>query len=640
MATNFPSYFDSFVNPISGEPLNSPNQATLVSNLNDAVIALETKIGVDSSSDVSSLDYKINNLNVHAITYIGGTGISVSAPVSHVSTVTNTGVVGITGTSPVVVSGDPHHPVISIPGGISGGTWPNYSGSGTPNGTITPAAKGNTYVDTTNGAQYISIGTTNTSWSAVGGQFDYSIESGVSVYSGIVGISAGVGAGAGSSSGIDIENNGPGGISINDNGGGGINLTGTASTSAINLLTYGGGITITELGNGGINLISNPSGGSGYYIYTGTNYAGLPITANINTPAWGYTVDGNIYFNNGAGWVAWTGLNSKEVLAQASPGATPTLNTDAYGVFHFTVVSTDITSMTTNLSGTPVDGDSIRISFTDNGTARAITWGLGFEDASSTLPHSTIATIRLDVGFIWDSETNKWRCVASTIPNFATGLTTASAPGAVNSDGTSVSPARADHKHAREAAVVIPSRAGEIVMFGGASAPTNSFFCDGSAVSRTSHAALFAAIGTTWGTGDGSTTFNLPNFRGVSPIGVGTGTHTGTTPRTLAAFYGAETVTLTQSQLPTAIGTAAAQAATTSVSVPGTSFVIGLYNTAQNNSIGGPVGAGNGNGVTFTDHATSVTTTNSQSDVTNSGGGNASPNLGPVLGVNFIIYSQ
>ena len=224
-------------------------------------------------------------------------------------------------------------------------------------------------------------------------------------------------------------------------------------------MTYGGGITITDLGNGGINLLSNPSGGSGFHIYTGTNYAGLPITANINTPAWGYTNDGNIYFNNGAGWVAWTGLNSKEVLAQASPGATPTLNTDAYGVFHFTVVSTDITSMTTNLSGTPVDGDSIRISFTDNGTARAITWGLGFEDASSTLPHSTIATIRLDVGFIWDSETNKWRCVASTIPNFTTGLTTASAPGAVNSDGSpsTTSPAKADHQHAREPYHATPS---------------------------------------------------------------------------------------------------------------------------------------------------------------------------------------
>ena len=38
--------------------------------------------------------------------------------------------------------------------------------------------------------------------------------------------------------------------------------------------------------------------------------------------------------------------------------------------------------------------------------------------------------------------------------------------------------------------------------------------CDGAAISRTAYAALFAAIGTTWGAGDGATTFNVPDFRG------------------------------------------------------------------------------------------------------------------------------
>jgi len=40
-------------------------------------------------------------------------------------------------------------------------------------------------------------------------------------------------------------------------------------------------------------------------------------------------------------------------------------------------------------------------------------------------------------------------------------------------------------------------------------------YCDGDAVSRTTYADLFAAIGTTYGVGDGSTTFNLPDLRGV-----------------------------------------------------------------------------------------------------------------------------
>lgn len=50
--------------------------------------------------------------------------------------------------------------------------------------------------------------------------------------------------------------------------------------------------------------------------------------------------------------------------------------------------------------------------------------------------------------------------------------------------------------------------------FAGTSAPEGWAMCDGSEVSRTEYAALFAAIGTTYGVGDGSTTFNLPDMRG------------------------------------------------------------------------------------------------------------------------------
>lgn len=73
--------------------------------------------------------------------------------------------------------------------------------------------------------------------------------------------------------------------------------------------------------------------------------------------------------------------------------------------------------------------------------------------------------------------------------------------------------------------------AGIIQMFAGATPPSGWLVCDGSAVSRTTYATLFAAIGTTWGTGDGSTTFNLPDLRGRAPIGAGTGS--GLTARTL-----------------------------------------------------------------------------------------------------------
>lgn len=90
--------------------------------------------------------------------------------------------------------------------------------------------------------------------------------------------------------------------------------------------------------------------------------------------------------------------------------------------------------------------------------------------------------------------------------------------------------------------------AGAIVMYGGSDTPTGWLRCDGSAVSRTTYAALFAVIGTTWGAGDGSTSFNVPNFAGRSPIGQGTGT--GLTNRVQGTTGGAETHTLATSEMP------------------------------------------------------------------------------------------
>lgn len=69
---------------------------------------------------------------------------------------------------------------------------------------------------------------------------------------------------------------------------------------------------------------------------------------------------------------------------------------------------------------------------------------------------------------------------------------------------------------------------GMVLPFAGSSVPDGFLACDGSAVSRTTYAGLFAVISTTWGVGDGSTTFNLPDLRGRSIIGAGTGTKVAT----------------------------------------------------------------------------------------------------------------
>ena len=65
--------------------------------------------------------------------------------------------------------------------------------------------------------------------------------------------------------------------------------------------------------------------------------------------------------------------------------------------------------------------------------------------------------------------------------------------------------------------------AGSLVPFAGTAVPPPGgwLLCDGAAVSRTTFAALFAAIGTTYGVGDGSTTFNLPDLRGRVAVGFG-----------------------------------------------------------------------------------------------------------------------
>ena len=64
-----------------------------------------------------------------------------------------------------------------------------------------------------------------------------------------------------------------------------------------------------------------------------------------------------------------------------------------------------------------------------------------------------------------------------------------------------------------QAGATAPLPSGMLTPFAGATAPDGWLLSDGSAVNRTTYSALFTAIGTTYGAGDGSTTFNLPDLR-------------------------------------------------------------------------------------------------------------------------------
>lgn len=109
-------------------------------------------------------------------------------------------------------------------------------------------------------------------------------------------------------------------------------------------------------------------------------------------------------------------LTNKRVTSRvstATSAASPTINTDNTDVFGLTAQpsATAIASFTTNLSGTPNDGDKLWIYIVATGTC-SITWGAKFEASTALLPTTTVGTDRLDIGFVYNTVSAKWRCVA------------------------------------------------------------------------------------------------------------------------------------------------------------------------------------------------------------------------------------
>ena len=88
---------------------------------------------------------------------------------------------------------------------------------------------------------------------------------------------------------------------------------------------------------------------------------------------------------------------------------------------------------------------------------------------------------------------------------------------------------------------------GSIIPFSGSSIPTGYMLCDGTAISRTIFSKLFSIIGTMYGTGDGSTTFNLPNLKGKVAVGLDSFQ---TEFNTLGETGGEKTHTLINAEMP------------------------------------------------------------------------------------------
>lgn len=131
------------------------------------------------------------------------------------------------------------------------------------------------------------------------------------------------------------------------------------------------------------------------------------VTSIGITPGASISVSGSPITSSGNITVAF----ARRVVT-VTQSATPTINTDNTDVANITGLAQAITSMTTNLSGTPNPYDSLIVCITDNGTARAITWGTKFEPSTVPLPTTTSISALLMVGFFWNSVSSKWHCVA------------------------------------------------------------------------------------------------------------------------------------------------------------------------------------------------------------------------------------
>src|SRR3990167_239111 len=109
-----------------------------------------------------------------------------------------------------------------------------------------------------------------------------------------------------------------------------------------------------------------------------------------------------------SGTVTFTNKRITKRITSITSHATPTINTDNCDVVTITALAEAITSMTTNLSGTPTNFQTLIFRIKDNATARAITWGASFEARGVALPTTTTASKVLTVGFIYDTVTAKW----------------------------------------------------------------------------------------------------------------------------------------------------------------------------------------------------------------------------------------
>jgi hypothetical protein len=139
--------------------------------------------------------------------------------------------------------------------------------------------------------------------------------------------------------------------------------------------------------------------------------AGFPGTGPQSTTAPGDKLSFKAYASpNTVGFTRVSSAPATKRVGTTTSSATPTINTDKTDVYKLTAQAVDITSFTTNLSGTPSAGQRLEIQITGT-AARAITWGASFVSTTTALPTTTVSTNKLRVLLEWDSDLSKWACI-------------------------------------------------------------------------------------------------------------------------------------------------------------------------------------------------------------------------------------
>lgn len=169
----------------------------------------------------------------------------------------------------------------------------------------------------------------------------------------------------------------------------------------------------------GILAEHNADGTHGAITATSLATAGAITATEIATPSTPASGKNKLYFKSDAKLYKLDDAGSESEVGGVDPvtdtvasSATPSINVGTTDIFTITALATAITSMTSGLSGTPVNGQKLTIRIKDDGTARAITWGASFASRGATLPTTTVLGKYMYVGFMYNSTASVWDCVA------------------------------------------------------------------------------------------------------------------------------------------------------------------------------------------------------------------------------------